>query len=168
MSKHWIVVLGVALVLVVAAQQTALSAALGAVADAVRSTSFPWTPTSIVTVISAATLAVISTVHLAQRPRRRVRVLARRGRSVGEIARRTHLPRDAVRTLLELRGKPCYSARKDLPLDEPEAASPVSGRHSQDEVVPQVTPFRPDADPTGMCLATTPPSHVSTHMTQDV
>lgn len=168
MKMHWTVVLVVTAVLVAAGQQSALSAALRAVTDALGSVSLRWTPMVLATAVSFAMVAVITTVNLAHRPRRRVHVLARRGRSVGEIARRTHLPRDAVRTLLELRGKPCSPSRKDLPLDTRGAASPLSGRDVQETVVQQLTVFSRNTDSTGMCLASTPPAQGSIHMTEDV
>jgi hypothetical protein len=82
----------------------------------------PWldTPAALATLIGAATFLVtwsgIALVAHLRDPRRRVRRLARPGRSLAELARATRLPQDAVRDLLAREagitgrtGSPCRS-----------------------------------------------------------
>jgi hypothetical protein len=82
----------------------------------------PWvdTPAALAAMIGAATFVVAwSSLVLAARlrdPRRRVRRLARPGRSLAELARASRLPQDAVRDLLAREagitgrtGSPCRS-----------------------------------------------------------
>jgi hypothetical protein len=84
----------------------------------------PWlgTPAALATMIGAATgLVAWSGLALVARlrdPRRRVRRLARPGRSLAELARASHLPQDAVRDLLAREagitgrtGSPCRSGQ---------------------------------------------------------